>query len=198
MLKLAGWLGRVGAGVIQFGGGNPGLSRTLAESTGRPVVYGGITQRAGAPNQWKKDLAYAEATSRDGVPYYPLVNPRPGERRFTLQDAQHFNSMATWKTVMSLPLEERKQAFADPAVRAKLHFEAVDTPSNPDEATDFSRRPAAPAPRGGSSRTDSGTSSCRRRTRGGSGLPSGCPAACGWCLRPCPCKTFLKRPGRTC
>jgi N-acyl-D-aspartate/D-glutamate deacylase len=60
--------------------------------------------------------------------------------RYTLKTAQHFDAMATWKNVMLLPLEMRKQAFRDPETRAKLHKEAVETPMNPNLAGDFTRR----------------------------------------------------------
>jgi len=66
--------------------------------------------------------------------------PRPGDLRYTLKTAQHFDAMATWKKIMLLPLEMRVQAFRDPETRAKLHKEAVETPINPNLAGDFTRR----------------------------------------------------------
>jgi N-acyl-D-aspartate/D-glutamate deacylase len=41
---------------------------------------------------------------------------------------------------MLLPVEQRKEVFRDPATRAKLHFEAVESPLDPDRAGDFTRR----------------------------------------------------------
>ena len=41
---------------------------------------------------------------------------------------------------MLLPLEQRKELFRDPETRAKLHFEAVETPLDPNRAGDFTRR----------------------------------------------------------
>jgi N-acyl-D-aspartate/D-glutamate deacylase len=66
--------------------------------------------------------------------------PRPGDLRFTLKTAQHFDAMPTWRQVMLTSLDERVQAFRDPAMRARLHKEAVETRPNPDTAGDFTRR----------------------------------------------------------
>jgi N-acyl-D-aspartate/D-glutamate deacylase len=66
--------------------------------------------------------------------------PRPGDLRYTLKTAQHFDAMPTWKNVMLLPLETRKELFRDPVTRAKLHFEAVETPMDTNRAGDFTRR----------------------------------------------------------
>ena len=77
---------------------------------------------------------------RQGHRGYQFVMPRPGDLRYTLKTAQHFDAMATWKKVMLLPLEMRKAAFRDPETRVKLHKEAVETPMNPDFAGDFTRR----------------------------------------------------------
>jgi N-acyl-D-aspartate/D-glutamate deacylase len=129
----------VGRGVIQFGG-DRNLSAKLAKSSRRPVFYGNITQQAVAPDKWRKQLTEAENMMRQGHRAYQFVMPRPGDLRYTLKTAQHFDAMPTWKNVMLLPLDTRKDAFRDPATRAKLHFEAVETPNNPSHAGDFTRR----------------------------------------------------------
>jgi N-acyl-D-aspartate/D-glutamate deacylase len=129
----------VGRGVIQFGG-DRNLSAKLAKSSRRPVFYGNITQQAVAPDKWRKQLTEAENMMRQGYRAYQFVMPRPGDLRYTLKTAQHFDAMPTWKNVMLLPLDTRKDAFRDPATRAKLHFEAVETPNNPSHAGDFTRR----------------------------------------------------------
>ena len=77
---------------------------------------------------------------RQGHRAYQFVMPRPGDLRYTLKTAQHFDAMATWKNVMLLPLEQRKEVFRDPATRAKLHREAVETPMDTNRAGDFTRR----------------------------------------------------------
>ena len=129
----------VGRGVIQFGGDRK-LGTEVAKKTRCPVFYGNITQAAVAPERWRKQLEETETLMRQGHRAYQFVMPRPGDLRYTLKTAQHFDAMATWKNVMLLPLEIRKQAFRDPETRAKLHTEAVETPINPNLAGDFTRR----------------------------------------------------------
>jgi N-acyl-D-amino-acid deacylase len=129
----------VGRGVIQFGG-DRNISTRLAKASRRPVFYGNITQQAVAPDKWRKQLTDAENLMRQGHRGYQFVMPRPGDLRYTLKTAQHFDAMATWKNVMLLPLEQRKEVFRDPATRAKLHREAVETPMDTNRAGDFTRR----------------------------------------------------------
>lgn len=129
----------VGRGVIQWGGDRK-LGVQLARRSGQPVFYGNIVWRAVAPDAWREQLAGAEALLREGRRGYQFVMPRPGDLRYTLKTAQHFDAMPTWKTVMLMPLEARKQAFLDPAMRARLHVEAVETPPSLDIGGDFTRR----------------------------------------------------------
>jgi N-acyl-D-aspartate/D-glutamate deacylase len=129
----------VGRGVIQFGG-DRNLSTQVAKTSRRPVFYGNITQQAVAPDKWRKQLAEAESMMRQGHRAYQFVMPRPGDLRYTLKTAQHFDALATWKTVMLLPLEKRKEAFRDPETRAKLHKEAVETPMDDRRPGEFTRR----------------------------------------------------------
>ena len=139
IFAVAGVADETGRGVIQFGG-DRNISTRLAKAISRPVFYGNITQQAVAPDKWRKQLTEAENMMRQGHRAYQFVMPRPGDLRYTLKTAQHFDAMATWKNVMLLPLEQRKDVFRDPATRAKLHFEAVESPLDPDRAGDFTRR----------------------------------------------------------
>ncbi|HZT08826.1 MAG TPA: amidohydrolase family protein [Chloroflexota bacterium] len=128
-----------GRGVIQYGG-ERALGVRLARSSGRPVFYGNITWQATYPDRWRAYLGEVEELQAEGYRAYQYVMPRPGDLRFTLKTAQHFDAMPTWRSLMLMPLEERTRAFRDPGTRARLHHEAVDTPPNPDVAGDFTRR----------------------------------------------------------
>jgi N-acyl-D-aspartate/D-glutamate deacylase len=139
IFAVAGVVDEVGRGVIQFGGDRK-LGTEVAKTTRCPVFYGNITQAAVAPDRWRKQLEETESLMRQGHRAYQFVMPRPGDLRYTLKTAQHFDAMATWKNVMLLPLEMRKEALRDPETRAKLHREAVETPMNPNLAGDFTRR----------------------------------------------------------
>ena len=129
----------VGRGVIQFGGDRK-LGAQVAKNSRCPVFYGNITQQAVAPDRWREQLAEAENMMRQGHRSYQFVMPRPGDLRYTLKTAQHFDALPTWKNVMLLPLEKRKEVFRDPEVRAKLHVEAVETPRDPNRVGEFTRR----------------------------------------------------------
>ena len=139
IFAVAGVADEIGRGVIQFGG-DRAISTRLAKASRRPVFYGNITQQAVAPDKWRKQLTEAENMMRQGHRAYQFVMPRPGDLRYTLKTAQHFDAMATWKNVMLLPLDLRTQAFRDPETRAKLHREAVETPMDTNRAGDFTRR----------------------------------------------------------
>jgi N-acyl-D-amino-acid deacylase len=139
IFAVAGVADEVGRGVIQFGG-DRSISTKLAKASRRPVFYGNITQQAVAPDKWRKQLGEAESLMRQGHRAYQFVMPRPGDLRYTLRTAQHFDAMATWKNVMLLPHDLRTQAFRDPTTRAKLHREAVETPMDTNRAGDFTRR----------------------------------------------------------
>lgn len=139
IFAVAGVADEVGRGVIQFGGDRV-ISTKLAKASRRPVFYGNITQQAVAPDKWRKQLGEAESLMRQGHRGYQFVMPRPGDLRYTLRTAQHFDAMATWKNVMLLPHHLRTQAFRDPDTRAKLHREAVETPMDTNRAGDFTRR----------------------------------------------------------
>src|SRR5919108_2224964 len=139
IFAVAGVPDEVGRGGIQFGG-DRNLSTQVAKSSRRPVFYGNITQQAVAPDKWRKQLAEAENMMREGHRAYQFVMPRPGDLRYTLKTAQHFDALPTWKTVMLLPLEMRKAAFRDPEVRARLHLEAVEMPMDDRRPGEFTRR----------------------------------------------------------
>jgi N-acyl-D-aspartate/D-glutamate deacylase len=139
ILAVARVVDEVGRGVIQCGG-DRNLGTAVAKNTRCPVFYGNITQAAIAPDRWRKQLEDTESLMRQGHRAYQFVMPRPGDLRYTLKTAQHFDAMPTWKPVMLLPLEQRKEAFRDPATRVKLHREAVETPPDPSHAGDFTRR----------------------------------------------------------
>jgi N-acyl-D-amino-acid deacylase len=139
IFAVAGVVDEVGRGVIQFGGDRK-LGAQVAKTSRCPVFYGNITQQAVAPDRWREQLTEAESMMRQGHRAYQFVMPRPGDLRYTLKTAQHFDALPSWKSVMLLPLEKRKQAFRDPEIRAKLHFEAVETPRDPSRVGDFTRR----------------------------------------------------------
>src|SRR5579884_497456 len=98
----------------------------VAKATGRPLVWQSILHRWADPDMWRRQLEQAADSHRQGAPAYPLTNARPFSNRWTLKNAQVFDELPTWKNLLFLPLEARKQAFRDPEVRRKMTFEAVE------------------------------------------------------------------------
>lgn len=102
----------------------------FAKATGRPIVWQGIVHRWHEGDNWKEALQATEQAFReDGVSIYPVTQAKPIEKRFNLMNAQVFDEFPTWRTIMLAPVEHRKAVFADPEVRRKLSWEAVEDPS---------------------------------------------------------------------
>jgi N-acyl-D-aspartate/D-glutamate deacylase len=140
--RLSHVVGRYQRGVVQFTHGgfkaadNMGWYNALALATRRPVIWQSILHRWSQPDLWRKQLQDAEDSFRQGAPAYPLTNARQFVNRWTLKNAQEFDEMPTWKTLMFLPLEVRRQQLQDPDVRRKLSWEAVEDT----KIINFSRR----------------------------------------------------------
>ena len=71
-----------------------------------------------------------------GVQSYPLCNARLFNNRLTMKNAQVFDDLPTWKTILFLPLEARIAAIKDPETRKKMRYEAVEEK----KSSRFSRR----------------------------------------------------------
>jgi N-acyl-D-aspartate/D-glutamate deacylase len=143
LYTLAEALREVGTGVIQSGASyNQEIKERyctrLSEISGRHVVYNQISHRWSAPNHWREHLAVVEERLREGSQAYPLINPRPGNNRFTLRNAQTFDRLPAWQPLMMRSPEEKMAAFRDAEVRRRLHADAVEGVGIPFDA--FSRR----------------------------------------------------------
>ena len=91
--------------------------RELAQRTQRPVLWQSLQHRWSEPNLWREQLAAVEPIFRDGYQAYGLSHTVPLVRHFELKNCQVFDEFPTWKNLMFLPVEVRKQAFADPETR---------------------------------------------------------------------------------
>ena len=92
----------------------------LARRTQRPVLWQSLQHRWSEPNLWREQLAAVEPIFKAGYQAYGLSHTVPLVRHFTLKDCQIFDEFPTWKNLMFLPLEIRRQAFADADTRKKL------------------------------------------------------------------------------
>ncbi|MGH8526497.1 MAG: amidohydrolase family protein, partial [Gammaproteobacteria bacterium] len=86
-------------------------------------------------NLWREQLAAVEPIFRAGYQAYGLSHTVPLVRHFELKNCQVFDEFPTWKNLMFLPVEVRKQAFADPEIRQKLRADLADP-----RPTNFHRR----------------------------------------------------------
>jgi N-acyl-D-amino-acid deacylase len=138
---LATVLGDMNRGLIQYAGGTRGKEATIGLSDkalelGRPVLGVTIRHFWSRPTQWRDQLVWVEEGLKRGARCWAATNVRTFIQRFSLDDAQEFDELPTWRALMFLPKEARMQAFADPEKRKQLRFEAVEDPT----PTSFSKR----------------------------------------------------------
>ena len=136
IIELACALGEINKGVVQISRGSLGVSvpaietvklfEEISEKSGRAVIWQSIAHRWDKPNEWRELLNLAEQSLAKGIQSYPLCNARLFNNRLTLKNAQVFDDLPTWKTLLFLPLEERVKAFRDPETRRKLRYEALE------------------------------------------------------------------------
>jgi len=136
IIELACALGEINKGVVQISRGSLGVSvptvetvklfEEISEKSGRPVIWQSIAHRWDKPNEWRELLNLAEQSLAKGIQSYPLCNARLFNNRLTLKNAQVFDDLPTWKTLLFLPLEERVKALRDPETRRKLRYEALE------------------------------------------------------------------------
>lgn len=136
IIELACALTEINKGVVQISRGSLGVSVPTVETvklfeeissrSGRPVVWQSIAHRWDKPNEWRELLNLAEESLAKGIQSYPLCNARLFNNRLTLKNAQVFDDLPTWKTLLFLPFDERVKAFRDPETRRKLRYEAVE------------------------------------------------------------------------
>ncbi|WP_089936559.1 N-acyl-D-amino-acid deacylase family protein [Candidatus Entotheonella palauensis] len=124
-------LSELGTGIIQSGGGRAAelenrLMSRLSEATGRQVIYNNLGQTVRDPDAWKKLMAIVDETSAAGIRAYPLCSPNSVTQRFNMSNTQVFRGVPAWHPILLASDEEKLRAYSDPAVRRKLHDEAVE------------------------------------------------------------------------
>jgi len=143
LFGLAEEMGRFGTGLIQTP--SKGMSQPVEEAnwhaelsrrSGRPVIWGVAQKAWRRPDIWRAFLDQVDIHIAQGARAYTLTPSHPLLSFTTLAEPDEFEDLPTWAEVFRLPLEERKRAFADPEIRKKLHFEAVEDTT----LSNFSRR----------------------------------------------------------
>jgi N-acyl-D-aspartate/D-glutamate deacylase len=123
-------LSELGTGIIQGGGGRAAelenrLMSRLSQATGRQVVYNNLGHNVRQPNEWKELIRLVDESAASGIRAYPLCCPNFGGSTFSMKNAQVFRT-PTWDPILRLSDAEKLRAYSDPAVRQKLHAEAVE------------------------------------------------------------------------
>jgi N-acyl-D-amino-acid deacylase len=146
IIELACALGEINQGAVQISRGSLGVSVPMRETvqlfdeissrSGRPVIWQSIAHRWDRPDEWRQLLDLAQGSLQRGVQSYPLCNARLFNNRLTMKNAQVFDDLPTWKTILFLPLEARVAAIRDPETRRKMRYEAVEEK----KSSRFSRR----------------------------------------------------------
>ncbi|HEX3884862.1 MAG TPA: amidohydrolase family protein [Stellaceae bacterium] len=131
IFALADVLREMGTGIIQSGGGRDaemkdGLMARLSEASGRPVVYNNLGQSVRRPGEWQKHMDRVNETSAQGIRAYPLASPNTTTQIFNMSNTQVFRGSPTWHPILIASDDEKLRAYADPAVRDKLHEEMVE------------------------------------------------------------------------
>jgi len=137
-------LRELSTGTIQVGGGvdqelKDGMIARLAEASGRTVVYNSLSQTVRNPDKWKTHMARVDETVAQGIRAYPMCSPNRVTQDFTMHNCQVFRGLPTWHPILISSDEEKMRAYADPAVREKLHAEAVERSVPVPGAIGFSR-----------------------------------------------------------
>jgi N-acyl-D-aspartate/D-glutamate deacylase len=143
IFALADVLRELSTGTIQCGGGvdqelKDGMMARLAEASGRTVVYNSLSQSVRWPEKWKQHMARVDETAAQGIRAYPMCSPNRVTQDFTMKNCQVFRGLPTWHPILLASDEEKLRAYADPAIRDKLHAEAV-ARTVPTNAVGFSK-----------------------------------------------------------
>ncbi len=86
----------------------------------RTVNWNLLNPTSMAPDMHKAQLAASDHAAARGATVVALTLPQPMTIRLNLVSGFIFDALPGWAEVIGKPLPERKAAFADPAVRAKL------------------------------------------------------------------------------
>jgi N-acyl-D-amino-acid deacylase len=91
----------------------------LAKTSGRPVNWNAIVYDPTHPENWRKELAWAEKAYKEAV-VLPVNICVPVEFEFTLETIGLFDNLPAWNEATLGTREERKAKLADPGRRAGL------------------------------------------------------------------------------
>ena len=132
VFQLCDALGELNAGVIQINEGQTKIAKHfalydhVARRTQRPIVWQILRYISSRPNLWKEQLDAVAAIFQSGQHAYGACSTMPTVRRFTLKNTQVFDEFPTWKNVLCMPIDARRQALADPETRRRFRADFTD------------------------------------------------------------------------
>jgi N-acyl-D-amino-acid deacylase len=68
----------------------------------------------------------ADEAANKGLRAFPTCSPVVMKARFDMRNTQAFRGVPTWHPILFMGDEDKLKAYADPAIRDKLHVEAVE------------------------------------------------------------------------
>lgn len=126
LTEIAKALGSADKGVLQVVSDFDDVSaetdmlRRVASASGRPLTLS-LFQVHGDPDRWRKVLGWIEQCTGDGLPIKGQVAGRPVGALMGFElTFNPFGRTAEWQRLAELPLDERRKALHDPAVRARI------------------------------------------------------------------------------
>ena len=92
----------------------------MSLASNRALNWNLIAPSSEAPEVTENQLAASDYAAARGARVLALTVPQEIKGRINLHSAFGFDALPGWLSIVGLPIEERKRALADPAVRDKL------------------------------------------------------------------------------
>ena len=110
-----------------------GMLRRVAEQTARPMSLS-VMQWHNAPEKWRAVFDWMEDCQREGLSITGQVSGRPVGILMGFEVSFNpFSYTPTFKSLQSLPLEERRRALRDPEIRQRIIGETPEPSDFPGE-----------------------------------------------------------------
>ncbi|MBW2424405.1 MAG: amidohydrolase family protein [Deltaproteobacteria bacterium] len=94
----------------------------MSLSANRPLNWNLIAPRADMPEVMENQLGASDYAAERGAVVLALTVPQELKGRVNLLSGFAFDALPRWAEVIALPVEERKKALSDPAVREQLRI----------------------------------------------------------------------------
>jgi N-acyl-D-aspartate/D-glutamate deacylase len=119
-------------GVGEFSDEQKQLMTAMSLAANRPLNWNVLGVASYAPQMHESQLSASDYASERGARVVALTLPQTMTLRLNLVSGFIFDALPGWADVIGLPIEERKRALADPALRRRL-----DEGANSEEAGVF-------------------------------------------------------------